>query len=271
VYIKASAEGTQHLPGTRELEIIEASAKTWNDGTASCSFMRLVVEKPEVQEVGRDNVNLIKFRDTSWCRPATGDDPMRCHSESAAGLTTATYVDDARSARDGAIVDADIEMNGVTFAIAEDGRTQGTAPCQSELQNTLTHELGHLLGLEHPCRTAGDPARVDNNGAPVPACGLVGNNPVITEATMYNFQDCGEQKKETLSPDDTAAVCAVYPKAEDPGACDRVGEADSGCCRVGRGSSGAPLQAIAGAIGLAALLARRRRQPRATSHPAPRG
>ena len=37
---------------------------------------------------------------------------------------------------------------------------------------------------------------------------------------MYNFQDCGETKKETLSHDDIDAICAIYPKADDPGTCE---------------------------------------------------
>jgi hypothetical protein len=40
---------------------------------------------------------------------------------------------------------------------------------------------------------------------------------------MYNFEDCGETKKETLSSDDIQALCDIYPIARDPGTCSRVG------------------------------------------------
>ena len=36
---------------------------------------------------------------------------------------------------------------------------------------------------------------------------------------MFNFQDCGETKKETLEPDDIDAICTIYPTAKDPGTC----------------------------------------------------
>jgi hypothetical protein len=227
-------------------------------------------------EVGNDNVNLIKFRDTTWGRPATGNDPPRMYSPSAAGITTVMYVHDG-SSRDGAITDADIELNGVNFAISVNGQTTGTQPCQAELQNNLTHELGHLLGLEHTCLGVGDPPRIDNQGNPVPAC--VGTLPAkILDATMYNFQDCSETKKETLSDDDIQAMCDIYPVARDPGTCQRVGADDPilsddvfggdspapsgghGCCDASAGARPDTSLVLAGATII--LLMRRRRSAR---------
>src|SRR5439155_19993785 len=126
-------------------------------------------------------------------RPATQGDPELRYAPAAAGITTVAYVDDASSSRDGALVDADIELNGVNFAIAVNGQTLSSQSCLSELQNTLTHELGHMHGLEHPCLSPGDPSRVDGNGNPVPQCSLT-TDPAILDATMYNYQDCGETK-----------------------------------------------------------------------------
>ena len=257
VFVTPDSAGTKFLPGDLELEVIADSVATWNEATASCSYMNLSLDKPRKVEVGRDNVNVIKFRDVSWCRPATGDDPPRCHADSAAGLTTAVYVDDARSDRDGAIVDADIELNGVNFGISVNGETTSTAGCRAELQNTLTHELGHLLGLEHPCRVSGDPPRVDHTGAAVPLCSTVMNDQAITEATMFNFQDCGETKKATLDADDINAICTIYPIAQDPELCSRV-DSTPGCCSASDGG-GVPLGAVLGALGLGALVLRRRR------------
>jgi MYXO-CTERM domain-containing protein len=252
VFVTVDADGTKQVAGDTEFAVVDASIATWNNGVASCSYMNIMNSGRKAMEVGRDNTNLIKFRDVSWCRPATQDDPMRCHPDSAAGITTATYVDDSGSSRDGAIVDADIELNGENFAIAVNGQTLGTESCISELQNTLTHELGHLLGLEHTCLAPGDPPRIDDKGNEVPLCGVA--SLAQQAATMFNFQDCGENKKETLEPDDIAGVCGVYPIAKDPGTCDPVGD-DGGWCSTGSGPVG-PLALL----GFVLLGARRRRR-----------
>jgi hypothetical protein len=234
VFVTVDAPGTAVIPGDGEFSVIDAAIDEWNSRTADCSYLTVVNEGRKALEVGKDKVNLIKFRDTTWCRPAVDDDSARCYSGQAAGITTAVYIDDNTSSRDGAIIDADIEINAVNFAVSVNGEPRGIG-CQAELQNTLTHELGHLHGLEHPCLASGDPQRVDNLGRPVPLCGLAMDS-TITESTMYNFQDCGEIKKETLEPDDIAAICETYPTNKDPGTCGPVPPSTAGCCSAsGRG------------------------------------
>jgi MYXO-CTERM domain-containing protein len=252
--------GTGELAGDTEFALIDEAVASWNSGVAACSYMNIATQGKKSSEVGKDFTNIVKFRDTKWCRPATAADAERCYSPAAAGLTTVVFVDDANSARDGEIVDADIELNGVDFAISNAGATGGDAPCLSDLKNTLTHELGHFLGLEHTCLASGDPLRVDDKGKAVPLCN--GNNePAIRDATMYNFQTCGETSKASLSPDDIAAVCSVYPLADDPGQCEGVGGSSGGCCSVSASSSSplAPVVPALWALGLLAFVARRRR------------
>jgi MYXO-CTERM domain-containing protein len=267
VFVTMDADGTKEIPGDGEFDVIQKSIDTWNDDTASCSYLTVMNQGKKAMEVGKDRVNLIKFRDQSWCRPAVDDDPARCYDPAAAGLTTATYVDDKSSDRDGAIVDADVEINGVDFSISVDGTTLGTQPCKSELQNTLTHELGHLHGLEHTCWLGGvDPHWVDDQGNPVPSCFPGPTDPPIPakilDATMYPQQDCGETKKATLSDDDINAICTIYPTAKDPGTCAPVASTGGGCCSASRGAD-----RPAGALLLAGVVAfwmrRRRKSPAA--------
>ena len=236
VFITVDSAGTTAITGDGEFPVIQAAIDTWNTGTASCSYLKVMNEGRKAMEVGNDKVNVIKFRDVTWGRPAVGDAPAAMYSPQAAGITTAVYVDDGKSSRDGAIIDADVELNGVNFAISVAGVTNSEQGCKAELQNTLTHELGHLHGLEHPCTVGNDPpGRVDGAGNPVPACGAA-TSPKILDATMYNFQDCGETKKETLSDDDIQAICDVYPKTTDPGTCDHVGKtSNGGCCSASDG------------------------------------
>lgn len=256
VFVTVDDAGTTALPGDQEFAIIDASIAEWNDKTASCSYLKVMNDGRKALEVGNDKVNLIKFRDTTWGRPAVGNDPARSYAGAAAGITTAIFVDQASSPRDGAILDADIEINGVNFAITVNGQPAGNG-FKAELQNTLTHELGHLHGLEHPCLASGDPARVDDLGRPVPSCGAT-TDPKITESTMYNFQDPGETKKETLSDDDIAAICAIYPTSKDPGTCEPVSQA-GGCCSASHRPDASLL--LAGATLLLVLRRRKAAHP----------
>jgi uncharacterized protein (TIGR03382 family) len=77
----------------------------------------------------------------------------------------------------------------------------------------------------------------------------------ITEATMYPYQSCGETKKTSLSDDDLTGVCAIYPKAKDPGTCE-VYTTTTGCCDA----SGAPATGSVLAA-MFVLVALRRRRP----------
>jgi hypothetical protein len=264
IFLTADNAGTVAIAGLAEFPIIDASIATWNNDThtSTCSYIQIMQDPKKMAEVGKDNTNVLKFRDTGcadcqghWCRPKIGDDPERCYNSAAAGITTATYVDDGSSSRDGALVDADIEINGVDFAISDAGVTGSTIPCHAELQNTLTHELGHLHGLEHTCLAPGDPPRTDDKGNAVPACGP-SNPPAITDAVMYPFQDCGETKKEMLTPDDSNAICTIYPVAKDPKTCAHVG-APGGCCGAGRDARGSLV--LAGLVGVLLRVRSRRR------------
>jgi hypothetical protein len=266
VFVTIDAAGTTAIPGDGEFPVIDASIATWNDATvnASCSYLTVMSQGKKAMEVGNDKVNVIKFRDTTWGRPAVGNDPARTYNPQAAGITTAIYIDDAASGRDGAILDADIELNGVDFDISIAGQTSGPpGKCLAELQNTLTHELGHLHGLEHPCRVVGDPTnRVDDKGNPVPDCSTVQATPTlpanmkILEATMFNFQECGETKKETLSDDDIQSMCSIYP-ASAPHSCQAVGSTGGGgCCSA----SGRDRPELAFLLAGTTLLALRRRR-----------
>jgi hypothetical protein len=258
--ISFHSDGTTHVDGDGEFAEMEAVIDHWNDIISDCSYLQLKIDGRKQGEVGLDGTNLVIYREDRWCRPASGDDPEECYDPSAAGLTTLFFIDDNDSDRNGAILDADVELNAVDFAIAVDGQTNRPGRCMSEISNTFTHEVGHVMGLDHTCWAGGD-RLVDDQGNPQQNCDPVDALPsTVTEATMYNFQDCGETKKSSPEADDIDGVCSVYPTAADPGECFSPELEDKGCCAVAGSRSGSPTGTLSVlGLALAALLALRRR------------
>lgn len=255
VFISYDETGTSHLDN--EAEIMNGVLQTWQTVTADCNYLELRVDEAVEANGGYDGMNLIVFMDDRWCRPATDEEPEMCYSGAAAALTTLFFVDDPGNSRDGAIVDADIELNGVNFAISHEGASNGSAGCMADLANTLTHEVGHLLGLDHTCWDGTGTQPVDDQGAPVPSCSPESAlSSEIKDATMYNFQTCGETKKSSPEQDDIDAICDLYPLASGPGKCKRVDiDGGGGCCTIAPGARRTAASDAAGGLALAMLAA----------------
>lgn len=172
------------------------------------------------------------------------DDPFHADSRVIA-LTTVSYSDGS-----GEIVDADMELNawagsgsqppGYYFTCVDPPAVACVAPGQAgciamDVQNVVTHEAGHVLGLGHS---------------------------LVAGATMEASAPNGETSKRTLAQDDVQGVCEIYPAAQPTRVtCDGTGllaprpsstcEQPSSC---GCGTAGAE-----GWLGFLALLLWRRR------------
>jgi len=97
-------------------------------------------------------------------------------SSNTLGLTTITF-----NAENGEIFDADMEINatGKNLTITDDVPANGF-----DLLSVVTHEAGHFMGLAH----ATSPT-----------------------ATMFASYKPGTKNLRTLTADDIAGVCAIYP------------------------------------------------------------
>jgi MYXO-CTERM domain-containing protein len=221
-----------------------AAANAWSQTDISGTYLdvQMNTSLDVTPATGQDAFHDIVFKNP-WCDP--GD--TTCQIEALA--ITSVWAGQTS----GTIVDADIEVNA-QYDFWTD-LVMHPAMGKQDLQNALTHEMGHLIGLDHNCYTPGsDPVHmVDNNGILVPSC--LGADADVQNDVMYTKADPGDTSKRTLKPDDIQAVLDIYPMAKDPHVCPPVGQtvtlstSSGGChCAVG-GKAGA-----AGVVPVLALL-----------------
>ena len=278
VYIQADRDYVKDLPAAEIEEAIQDAIGSWQILTRAGSFLQLKylpADKPR-ETVPSDGLQVIKFRPYKWCRPALNAAAAVCYDRSALAITTVTYTSQPGSARDGQILDADIELNAaqVLFTTLDPGQpgsstSPGDPRPRVDLWNTLTHELGHLQGLDHVCSTAADvdtQCTIDDQGLPRPLCIDVANQQTgnlryatIAAAAMSGITELQETRKRVPQADDVHAILDAYPSRNDPNRCPSP-ESSAGCAAVASGSE-TPVAAVAalGALGLWLSLLRRRR------------
>jgi len=269
------AAGSARTPTDTEQFAIDAAFTTWQLVADSCSDMRFTrVGLVSSAQVGylKDgpNENVVVFRETA-CRDVVPlDDPCFDQGDCAnrhgcwdypdftIGLTTTTF-----SFRSGNILDADIELNasphldGSYFLFT----TVGSPPCTpdrqgvdcvaTDVQNTMTHEIGHLVGLGH----------------------------VVPEdqrlhSTMEPTASVGETTKRVIDIGSAQAFCDTYPRNLPATSCDDLGLITRrvvahnrgvpglGCSAGGAGAPGSGAWAGVWLVAAAAGVLRRRARSR---------
>jgi hypothetical protein len=187
------------------LAAIRAAARTWS--SRPCSTVSIRVDSGHrLEGTRRDGVHAIVFQRRWWCKAGTNR-PGNCFDHRVAAMTT-THVGEAPLAQSGdtEIEEVDIELNAVDFAWRVGPPVTTNTTPTLDVQSVVTHELGHALGFSHVCGRL----RVGS----LPRCSDLPSeqrNSVMMPGADQPFT--GELPAlHSLSEDDEAAVCEVYPK-----------------------------------------------------------
>ena len=270
VYVQPDGNYVADLTGADVERITQQAVESWRTriGASFIDIKYLPASGPR-EVTYKDGLQIIKFRTGQWCRPAVDGKQAVCYDRSAAAITTVSFINKSGDPNDGKILDADIELNSVNNQFVDLDRPLPKADgrAQTDLWNTLTHEMGHMLGLDHTCRGPVDPTDaciVDDKGQARPLCSDVQrlrlSNPTyqtLYESTMFAVADPGDKEKRTPEADDVKGITDTYPKSMDPANCAPPGSSgtSTGCSAAGlsqRMDPGAPWQDVtpASATGL---------------------
>jgi hypothetical protein len=188
-----------------------AAAQAWTDASAGCGGgFRFDVQAATANPgVAGDGVNAVIFHKSNYC--GSGSAKPRCDPLSLA-ITWLYFVNAPGAPDDGRLYEADIEINGEAYDWDLGGDVQAG---RMDLQSVLTHELGHVVGLDHNCYEAGFglPRPTDDQGNPAPTCGDA--PPAVSAAVMYPVTSYAVERR-TLGEDDVRGICALYPAGTSP-------------------------------------------------------
>lgn len=228
IFVQINSNGSDDIQDGSDVQAVKDSLTIWRESTQSCSYIdfNLLEDSPDISaeyNAEGENITSIAWVESGWSTELGYD-------SKATGITIVHIIDYPESDRDGEILNADIELNGTYFhfSTAPDGEKGKT-----DIQNTVVHELGHVMGLDHPCDDGSHlPIPTDHLGQTIPKCSY--SLPAsILDATMYNYAAQGEIKKRTPEADDILGICETYPIDEAPSSCRQPGAPIVSGCHIG--------------------------------------
>lgn len=186
------------LSDEEQITAIEAAIDAWSHALKADELFEYQ-GRTDLDEPGNDGINVIYCQYSGW------------EPGSSAIATTHSFATES-----GVMQGFDLRLNdaGYEFTVSlEPGEVS------TDLQNTLTHELGHVLGMGH-------------------------SN--VAEATMFSSTSRGDVQKRDLALDDIAGIGQLYP----PGSLVYADDITAGCaaCIVEQASG-----AERGEVGLSLL------------------
>ena len=217
------------------LTAARAAAAAWSQPAVSCTGLSIVIARdpaPGAAVAANDHANRLIFRADVWAKNGKDDVLHRYDSRSLA-VTNLSVKKPVGGGREGEIVDADIELNAVNFnwSAIDQGASEGRGRLPN-LQTTITHEIGHLLGLGHTCDDGSALRPMESDGTRAPRC-IGGDTSRIERAKstlMYPEPLRGDGEiRDRLSPDEVRVACEIYPVG--CGGC-RVQEARAGVAAI---------------------------------------
>jgi hypothetical protein len=197
---RVHVNGSDDLHDGSDIAAIHAAMDAWNG--VSCATLRFEydgltsdtrVGYDEDEEGGSPNLIVWREDPAQWI--AAG------HDENYYAVTTLSVR--RATAR---IVDADIEVNGAFHTFS----TSNELPI-IDVQNTLTHEIGHMAGLDHSGHLS---------------------------STMYEKAGPGELSKRSIETDDRLGLCFLYPAGDVPPWYGQGGGGGGDCSWGRRGGGG---------------------------------
>ncbi|MEC7233404.1 MAG: matrixin family metalloprotease, partial [Planctomycetota bacterium] len=160
------ADGSDDIgDGSHEIAI-RGAMEAWNGASGSRAQLSESLADRDRRDWQANDLNLVVFDENNSSGFFTG-------ASGVVALTPVTFFTDGR------IIDADVLFNGKNFSFTTKGEFG-----RFDVQDVATHELGHLLGLDH-----------------TGVCG----------ATMYPYVDTRIILHRSLSLDDQRGMRHMYP------------------------------------------------------------